>query len=168
MLIPSLIVTDRLTLTPLVEQDAVAMFDVLADERMHEFTGGTSLGRDELRRRYERLAVGHSPDGSELWFNWIVRMIVTGQPVGALQATVTRDGSTAEVAWEIGVPWQGDRIASEAAEAVVDWLVRNDVAVIRALIHPDHIASMRVAARAGLEQTAEQIDGETVWLRLVG
>ena len=32
--------TARLVLTPLVASDAEAMVDVLADERMHEFTGG--------------------------------------------------------------------------------------------------------------------------------
>jgi RimJ/RimL family protein N-acetyltransferase len=159
-------VTDRLTLTPLIEQDAVAMLNVLADESMHEFTGGAPLGLDELRARYERLVVGHSPDDTELWFNWIIRMSETGQPVGAVQATVVSDGSTADVAWEVGVKWQGVGIASEAAAAIVDWLLGNDVGMIRALIHPEHVASMRVAERAGLESTTEQVGGEVVWRRM--
>ena len=39
-LAPSTIVTSRLTLTPLVEEDAEAMVEVLGDVRMYEFTGG--------------------------------------------------------------------------------------------------------------------------------
>ena len=110
---PSTIVTARLTLDPLAAADADAMFAVLDDERMHEFTGGSPLTLEELQSRYERLAVGQSADASELWFNWIVRTAVDATPVGVMQATVAADGSSADVAWEVGVPWQGRGIASE-------------------------------------------------------
>ncbi len=163
---PTTIVTTRLTLTPLVEDDAITMVDVLADERMHEFIGGRPLTLDELRLRYQRLAVGHSADDSELWFNWVVRMTEAGNPVGVMQATVAADGSSADVAWEVGVPWQGRGVASEAATAVVDWLIDHDVPVVRALVHPDHEASAHVAAHAGLEPTGELVEGEVVWHRL--
>ena len=161
----STIVTERLTLDPLVAADADALFAVLDDERMHEFTGGSPLTLDELRSRYERLAVGHSADDSELWLNWIVRMTVDATAIGVMQATVAADGSSADVAWEVGVPWQGSGIATEAATAVVSWLVDHDVPVIRALVHPDHAASQRVAARAGLQPTNELVDGEVIWRR---
>jgi RimJ/RimL family protein N-acetyltransferase len=163
---PCAIVASRLTLSPLVTEDSDAMVEVLADERMHEFTGGRPLALNELRTRYQRLAVGHSADGTELWFNWIVRMTADGQPVGVMQATVAADSASADVAWEVGVPWQGRGVASEAASAVVEWLVDHDIVLIRALIHPDHTASARVAARAGLEPTPELVDGEVVWRRI--
>jgi RimJ/RimL family protein N-acetyltransferase len=157
------IVTDRLTLTPLDAADADAMVNVLGDERMHEFTGGRPLTLDELRSRYRQLSVGRSPDGSERWLNWIVRITAEREAVGAMQATVAADGRSADVAWEIGVPWQGRGIGSEAATAVVAWLVEQNVVQIRALIHAQHVASARVAARAGLEPTTEVVDGEVVW-----
>ena len=97
-LAPSTIVTRRLTLNPLVVEDADTMVDVLVDERMHGFIGGRPLTLDELRARYQRLVVGRSADGTELWFNWIVRMTVDAQPVGAMQATVAAGGSSADVA----------------------------------------------------------------------
>jgi RimJ/RimL family protein N-acetyltransferase len=156
------IVTGRLVLTPLAERDADAMVDVLGDQRMHTFTGGAPLSLEQLRTRYRHLAVGHSPDGAELWFNWIVR-VDGGQPVGVVQATVAADGTRADVAWEIGVPWQGRGYASAAAAAVVRWLVAGGVGEVRALVHPEHEASARVAARAGLQVTTELVDGELVW-----
>jgi RimJ/RimL family protein N-acetyltransferase len=161
----STIRTTRLELTPLVVEDAEEMVDVLGDERMHEFTGGAPLPLDQLRERYRRLAVGRSADGSELWFNWIVRMSTNGVAVGVVQATVAADGSSADVAWEVGVPWQGRGIASEAAVAIVDWLLDRGVGDVSACIHPDHHASARVAAHAGLTPTAEIVDGEVVWRR---
>jgi RimJ/RimL family protein N-acetyltransferase len=164
-LAPSTIVTSRLTLSPLVEEDADAMVDVLGDERMYEFTGGSPLTLAQLRARYRRLAVGHSSDDTELWCNWIVHRTVDGEPVGAMQATVAADRSSADVAWEVGVTWQGHGVGTEAAIAVVQWLVDRDVPQIRAMIHPHHTASARVAARAGLHPTTELIDGEVVWRR---
>jgi RimJ/RimL family protein N-acetyltransferase len=142
------------------------MVVVLGHERMYEFTGGRPLTLAELRSRYQRLTVGHSADSSELWFNWIARTSVDLQPVGAIQATVAADRTLADVAWEVGLPWQSRGFASEGASAVVGWLIDHHVRLIRALIHPDHTASARVAARVGLERTTEVVDGEFVWHRV--
>jgi hypothetical protein len=66
------------------------------------------------------------------------------------------------VAWKIGVANSRNGYASEAATAIVDWLVAGGMADVRALIHPDHRASARVAARPGFESTDELVDGERV------
>jgi RimJ/RimL family protein N-acetyltransferase len=85
--------------------------------------------------------------------------------VGTVQATVSseNDRLTAHVAWVIGVTWQGQGIASEAARTLVDWLRQQDVHDIAAHIHPSHRASERVAARAGFVPTDDAVDGERVW-----
>jgi RimJ/RimL family protein N-acetyltransferase len=156
---PETISTARLVLTPLVPADADAMAVVLGDERLHEFMGGQPATREELRARYVRWAFGSgSPD--EHWLNWVVR--TGGEPVGWMQATVT--GGSAEVAWVIGVPWQGNGYAGEAAVALVDWLRGRGADPITATIRPDHHASAAVATRAGLAPTDEVIDGEKLWI----
>lgn len=142
------------------------MLELYGDERMYEFTGGAPPDLEALRARYQRLAEGRSSDGTELWFNWIVRVTPQPAPVGAMQATVTADGSSADVAWEIGVAWQGQGFAAEAATAVVEWLEAEGIHDVQALIHPRHAASAAVAARAGLAPTTERIDGEVVWRRM--
>jgi len=85
--------------------------------------------------------------------------------MGTLQATLTmRNGeSTANVAWVIGVDWQKQGFASEAARALVGWLRQHGADNVVAHIHPDHQASAAVALRAGLRPTDEQADGERVW-----
>jgi RimJ/RimL family protein N-acetyltransferase len=163
----STIVTERLRLVPLVVDDAPEMVGVLDDEEMYAFTGGCPPSLDQLLDRYRRLTVGHSADGSEQWLNWIVRMEADDRAVGAMQATVATGSTSADVAWEIGVPWQGRGIASEAAVAVVAWLVRQGVRTITAYVHPEHLVSGRVAARAGLSATSEVVDGETLWRRTI-
>jgi RimJ/RimL family protein N-acetyltransferase len=158
------ITTSRLTLTALRPEDADEMIEVLSGDRLHEFIGGRPGNRDEVRDRYRRLAAG-SCNPKEVWLNWIVRRRLDSRLVGTVQATVVDRDSTCEayVAWIVGVPWQNRGIASEAATALVDWLRDRGVVVINAHIHPDHAASARVAGRAGLEPTGEQIDGEQVW-----
>jgi RimJ/RimL family protein N-acetyltransferase len=158
------IVTERLSLVPLRVEDADEMAGVLGDQRLHEFIGGEPNTITGLRERYARLVAG-SPDPDELWLNWVVRRRSDAQPMGTLQATLTmRNGEpTANVAWVIGVDWQNQGFASEAARALVGWLRQHGADNVVAHIHPDHQASAAVAMRAGLRPTDEQADGERVW-----
>jgi RimJ/RimL family protein N-acetyltransferase len=161
---PATIATERLLLVPLRPADADAMVEVLGDERLHEFIGGHPASHADLVRRYERLVEG-SGNPDEIWLNWIVHGGVDQRPVGTVQATVTRHGSSwgATVAWVIGTPWQGRGFAAEAARALVGWLHGQGASVVSAHIHPAHRASEKVAERAGLTATAEYVDGERVW-----
>ena len=156
--------TERLEVTPLVPDDADVLVDVLADRRLHEFIGGEPADRAQLRARFERMVAG--PDAEdERWCNWVLRRRTDDQAVGTVQATLTRAEGRwdAEVAWVVGVPWQGQGFAGEAACALVGWLSEHGVERITANIHPDHPASSAVARKAGLQPTADEVDGETVW-----
>ena len=158
------ITTARLVLTSLVPDDADALVDVLADRRLHEFIGGEPADRAELRARFARMVEGPA-SADERWCNWVIRRRADGQAVGTVQATLIRDDGRchAEVAWVVGVPWQGQGFAGEAAAALVGWLREHGVERITANVHPDHQASSAVARKAGLQATAEDVDGETVW-----
>ena len=140
------------------------MVEVLGDERLHEFIGGQPAGPDELGARYATLVAGSS-NPAEVWLNWIVRRRADRRAIGTVQATVGigGHGRSALVAWVIGVPWQGQGFASEAAQALVDWLSSQGIDEIAAHINPQHHASAAVATRAGLQRTGEQVDGEEVW-----
>jgi RimJ/RimL family protein N-acetyltransferase len=170
---PPVFTTDRLRLEPLRVDDAAEMAAVLADPALYTFTGGEPPTEDELRRRYGFQVAGGPADGSERWLNWIVRSRAEGVAVGYVQATLgqaTRAGrgASADVAWVIGVAWQGHRYAAEAARAMVHWLIAPEpggagVAAVTAHIRPDHEASASVARSLGLEPTDEVEDGEIVW-----
>ena len=160
--------TARLELWPLTTADAAEMVIVLGDPVLYEFTGEAPLDGDALRDRFQRLASGRSADGRERWHNWIVREATTGRAVGTVQATVTDEGRAAEVAWIIGVAWQGRGYAAESAEAMVDWLEATGTVTVTALIHPAHSASEDVARSLGLLPTDAMIDGERAWRRPAG
>lgn len=159
--------TERLRLEPLRVDHADEMAGVLADPALHAFTGGEPPTPDALRERYAIQVRGRSADGTEVWHNWIIREADAAATVGFVQATVTDGGSSADVAWVIGVPWQGLGYATEAAAAMVDWLAAHGVRTVTAHIHPDHEASAGVAARLGLTATDLVEDGEVVWRRAV-
>jgi RimJ/RimL family protein N-acetyltransferase len=154
--------TDRLTLLPLRAGHAGEMAAALADPDLHAFIGGAPLSPRDLRARYECLVAG-SPDPAVSWCNWVIQLRDPGCLVGTVQATISTGGLTAEVAWVVGTPWQGQGIATEAARALVAWLGQQSVPAVIAHIHPDHQASAAVAAAAGLTPTEERHDGEVRW-----
>ena len=164
------IVTARLDLVPLRIADADEMAGVLADPALYAFVGGKPPTRAQLADRYEAQVRGVSADGRETWHNWIVRERATGTAAGFVQATVTPAGDQArrsvEIAWLIGVPWQGRGYATEAVRGLVDWLEAAEVGTIVAHVHTDHAASAAVAERAGLAPTSVFVDGERAWERL--
>lgn len=160
VLVAEEIETDRLTLEPLRPDHAAEMAPALDDPSLHEFIGGHPATEAELRDRYERQSAGASPDGTQAWLNWVVRVRATGAPAGTVQATVT--GDAAELAWVIAIQRRG--YAAEATAAMATWLRAGGVRTLTAHIHPDHTASARVATRLGLHPTDTVEDGETLWI----
>ena len=156
--------TARLRLHPLRVADAAEMTVVLCDPALYTFIGGGPPSLADLMAQYARWEAG-SPRAAEQWRNWIVRE--GGVAVGYAQATVDSDASTADIAWVIGTPWQGRGLGTEAARAVLDWLVSHGVETVTAHVHPSNVASARVAAKIGLAPTGQVEDGEVVW-RLEG
>ena len=100
-----------------------------------------------------------------MWHNWILRLVESGTAVGFVQATVVDDA--ADVAWVVGLDWQGQGYATEAAKAMCEWLASNGVKRFTAHIHPEHLVSGSVATAIGLAATDEvDDDGEVVWARV--
>jgi RimJ/RimL family protein N-acetyltransferase len=163
--------TERLDLEPLVAAHAAELAPLLDDPRLHEFTGGAPLSAAALATRYARLAARRSPEGDQLWGNWVMRLRDTGAAVGTVQATLPADGpmaGPAEVAWVVAFAAQGRGYATEAASSLVGLLHEAGSAVV-AHIHPGHLASQRVARAAGLVPTGDvRGDGEVRWVRRPG
>jgi RimJ/RimL family protein N-acetyltransferase len=158
------LVTPRLRLVPLAPADADDLHPVLDDTALHRFTGGAPLSRARLEARFARLAAGPPAGSDEGWGNWVVRQADTGAAIGTVQATLRDDGAV--VAWVIGTGAQGRGYASEAARALVAWLIEGGAVRVSAHIHPDHVASAAVARSAGLVPTGRaDDDGELVWER---
>lgn len=159
------IVTERLRLDVLTAEHAAPMVGVLAPSALYEYTGGQAPTLPELHTRYGLQSACHSPDQSQWWLNWVVVLSSTGRPIGFVQATVEQAsvGLEANLAWVITPTLQGRGLATEAAQAMVDWLGTHGVVHLVADIHPAHAASQGVARRVGLQATAVIVDAEVPW-----
>jgi hypothetical protein len=85
--------TPRTVLTPITVADADEMVEVLAGRELYAFIGGEPPSVEQLRARYAKLVVGHSGNGLQDWYNWVVRVQDTGRAVGTVQATLMRKGT---------------------------------------------------------------------------
>lgn len=157
--------SEHLRLDPLLVDHAREMVGVLASPSLYEYTGGEAPSLERLQRRYASQAVGRSQDGSEGWFNWIVRRVDDDAPIGFIQATIRQHAPdlVAEIAWVITPSQQGRGMASEAAMAMTTWLRSKGVSGFVAHVHPAHLASMGVARKVGLHPTPVLEDGEVRW-----
>ena len=155
----------RLALDPLRKEDADELAALLGDPSLHRFIGGKPATPEELRARLERQVRGRSPDGKDVWLNWVVRERRTGQIVGTMQATIRGDQSSliAVLAWVVGSAHQGQGMATEAAGLMASGLRRQGIVRLRAHIHPRHDASMAIAGGIGLKPTNTTVCGECRW-----
>ena len=151
--------TARLLLEPLTRDHAAAMYEVLSDPQLYAYLDyGPPPSLDHLRGVYEQLEARVSPDGSELWLNWVVRPQVEepqgGEPVGFVQATVA--GAEAWVAYVLARGSWGNGYASEATRAVVDHL-RSACGVTRflATTEAENGRSIRLLERLGFRPATQ-------------
>jgi RimJ/RimL family protein N-acetyltransferase len=157
------LLSQRLRLVPVLKSHAEAMFTVLSDEKLHEFTGGTppeSIAA--MENWFSALESRKSGSGDELWLTWILFTKEGHTAIGYVQATV-KDSHT-DIAWVVGSQWQRLGYASEASAALTSWLIARHLNMITAHVHSDHISSQMVAKAAGLHNSGRIDDGEEVWL----
>ena len=152
-----IIQTSRLQLIPQLSQHAEEMFRVLKHPSLYEFTGGKPPTSEEsLTIRFKQLESRTSPDGYDYWLNWVIKD-EKSDLIGYVQATVSSHEAT------IGSKWQKRGYAVEAASALIHWLKKNKVPLIRAYIHPNHRASQAVAKKVGLINKEQFVDDEALW-----
>jgi len=156
-----------LVLEPQLESHAAEMFGVLSDPAIYEFESEPPPSVAALRQRYALLESRVSPDGTERWLNWVVRL-PGGELAGFMQATVLV-GGRAYVAYELASRFWRQGIASTALGAVLQELashygVRDAFAVLKAINHRSlgllaklGFKSLPPAARAPWAQQTDEV-----------
>lgn len=152
--------TPRLVLEPQVAAHADEMFVVLSDPAIYEFENAPPASAEALRERYRALEVRRSPDGEQLWLNWVVRLQDGGVAIGYVQATVLPDAA-ALVAYEFNSAWWGRGLAHEAVAAAMRELSQHlGVTRYGAVFKTTNERSRRLLARLGMCPAAR---GEFPW-----
>jgi [ribosomal protein S5]-alanine N-acetyltransferase len=111
------IVIGNLRLEPQLAAHAEEMFALLSDPALYRYENAPPASVEALRERFSRLEGRRSPDGAELWLNWVLRLEGVGL-VGYVQATVRSDG-LAGIAYVLGSSHWGRGLASRAVKAMI-------------------------------------------------
>ena len=147
--------TRRLDLEPLNEAHADVLWAPLADPRLYSHVPqDPPLSLDALRERFVLLSARRSPQGDQLWLNWVMRERGAGPYRGRLQATVTGD-AMAWIAYEVFPPHWGRGFASEGCRRMIEWLI-DELGVRQFVAEVDSLnaASLRLLDRLGFARTA--------------
>jgi ribosomal-protein-alanine N-acetyltransferase len=154
------LVTAELVLEPLVVAHAEAMFEVLSEAELFRYLDHPAPpSLEHLRNVYAQVEGRKSPDGSQLWLNWVVRR--PGEaPMGYVQATVTSHGA-AWIGFVFSSRHWGRGYATQAARAVLDHVASEyGVARFLASVEVENQRSIRLLERLGFhDATEEELQG---------
>ncbi len=136
-------------LTELHPSDAEEMFPLLSPlELYQEMDDRPPVSVEALRRRYEFQSRQHSPDGKELWLNWIVRDGSNHKAMGFVQATIQKSTNAASIAYVIGPSFGRRGVATSAVTQMIDVLQSEyRVSALSATVNETNIPSVRLLQR---------------------
>jgi ribosomal-protein-alanine N-acetyltransferase len=158
------IVTERLVMRPLRIEDVDVFFEMYADPDVMRYMGGPYTGTlDELRKRMSARIEEHFRSDAGLF---ATELRATGELIGRCgQLRWNVEGTLeTEVGYLIARPYWGRGLATEAAKALIeDGFTRLGETRLISLIHPENVASQRVAAHNGLRYEGDvNAEGLTV------
>jgi RimJ/RimL family protein N-acetyltransferase len=104
--------------------------------------------------------IGRPAGSDERWLSWLARTD-DGRAVARLAAIIK--GSTAWLAWVVGLHSQRQDYATEAGRVIVQWLSENGVSRFAASIPEGGAASEGVARKLAFVLTDERVGGERVF-----
>ncbi|MBO9688619.1 MAG: GNAT family N-acetyltransferase [Mitsuaria chitosanitabida] len=139
-----------LVLEPVCVAHAEEMHAVLADPSIYAFLSDEPPTLDGLRAAYERRSVGHSPDGAEQWFNWMLRRD-DGRLIGYVQATIeSRDRCW--IGYVMSREGRGHGHATRAVAAMIAYLQReHDAWRLLASVDARNARSIALLDRLGFD-----------------
>ena len=150
-----IISTERLVLYPLNVSHAEHMFHGLSDLGSYDFTPDLPYREvAALAERYARLERRRSPDGREVWLNWVIESAATQQLVGYVQFTVKPFEQRALVAYFVFASHRKQGIANEAVGAALSEVVASfQLTRVDAEIDTRNTASITLIERFGFKRT---------------
>jgi RimJ/RimL family protein N-acetyltransferase len=150
-------------LEPQVAAHAAEMFDVLSDPAIYEFENSAPESAASLADRFRKLESRVSPDGTEQWLNWVIRL-PTGALAGYVQATIAQDG-TAQIAYELASRFWRQGIGSAAVTGMLAELAASyGVSSFVATLKQRNYRSLALLSSLGFERS-RLADGDEIVMR---
>lgn len=131
------------------------MFVVLSDPAIYEYEGVPPPSIEKLASGFRRREARVSPDGSEQWLNWVVRL-PSGALAGYVQGTVYQSGA-AHVGYEFASRYWRQGIGSTAVRCMLDDLRESySVHTFVAVLKTANFRSMGLLVRLGFEPGTQE------------
>lgn len=143
--------TTRLRLRPLREDDAEELSRIFSDPGVVQYSGGRSPTLEQVREGIRQHISEHYRDHG--YGLLAAELRDTGEIVGRIGFLETEIDSTgdAELHYHLAPTAWGNGLATEAARAVLEWgFEQGRLGRVVAVIHPENLASRRVAEKCGL------------------
>ena len=143
--------TTRLRLRPLREDDAEELSRIFSDPGVVQYSGGLSPTLEQVREGIRQHISEHYRDHG--YGLLAAELRDTGEIVGRIGFLETEIDSTgdAELHYHLAPAAWGNGLATEAARAVLEWgFQQGRLGRVVAVIHPENLASRRVAEKCGL------------------
>lgn len=142
--------TDRLLIRPVEREDADALHARRNDPEVAAFQNWTTPFSTEAARSLIEDAAGMDGPQPDKWWMATVAKSDTGEVVGDLAVLLTWGGRTAQIGYTLESSAWGNGYATEAVDALVDWLFEfPDLTRVSAILHPENVASAMVVERTG-------------------
>jgi [ribosomal protein S5]-alanine N-acetyltransferase len=143
--------TPAFTLEPQLAAHAQEMFAVLSDSAIYEFENQPPQSLAWLQARFAKLESRRSPDGSQRWLNWVIRL-PDARLAGYVQATVHADAS-AFIAYELASAYWRRGLGSAAVRAMIAELQSEyGVHELRAVLKAANYRSLALLRGLGFER----------------
>jgi RimJ/RimL family protein N-acetyltransferase len=144
------------SLEPQEASHACEMFKVLSDPAIYEFENEAPQSEAWLVARFKRLESRRSPDGTELWLNWVVRLL-SGELAGYVQATVLEDG-LCYLAYELSSKYWRKGLGRSAVTAVLQELGSSyQVGKVVAVLKTRNFRSHALLLNLGFSHASEEV-----------
>ena len=157
--------TKRLLLRHFIPEDLEALYALYSDPEIRQYFPEGTLTREETKEELEWFLHGH-PSHPELGL-WATIHKETGKFIGrcGLLPWTIEARQEVEVAYLLDKAYWGQGLATEAAQAIMDYAFNQlQLSPLICLIDPENAASKKVAERIGmtLEKEVEGIDGDGI------
>lgn len=146
--------TERLRIEPLRSQHAGMVYESLQESQIYSYIPEDPPTKSDLQRRYDYLENACSPDGTELWLNWVVFLRDSQTPIGTLQASLPQN-QPASFAYIVFPRHWRQGYAREMTDAMLHYLFDvHSLPSVYAEIDTRNIASIRLVESLGLSRVA--------------
>lgn len=162
---PTVFVSERLRARHWTPADRAALLAVYGDADAMRWVGdGRPIREDEVDRWLDVTARNYARRGYGMF---ALEDRATGAVVGFAGLVHPDDQPEAEVKYALARAWWGRGLATEVVRALLDVArARYGIDDVIATVAPEHAASQRVLAKAGMTRRADRVhdDGTHTWV----